>query len=178
MIRRRKLSTRERSELFEKHAGICHICNQPIVAGQKWEVSHIIPLGLGGTDSEENRAPAHKRPCHEFQTRVTDIPAIARAKRTYAKHIGAYRPQRPMPFGLGDRLKRRVDGQVVVRATGEPVFSSPSNGSAACCFTSAQIAWRRLTPKSCCSKLSMRSRRNRRRLHGVNSHEQRRRFLG
>lgn len=120
MIRRRRLSTRERADLFAKHGGICHICNLPILPGQKWETSHVIPLGLDGPDIIENMAPAHKRPCHEFQTRVTDIPAIARAKRTYAKHIGAYRPQRPMPFGLGDRLKRRVDGQVVVRATGEP----------------------------------------------------------
>jgi 5-methylcytosine-specific restriction enzyme A len=120
MIRRRRLSTRERVALFEKHGGICHICNRPIQVGQKWEVSHVIPLGLGGEDVDSNRAPAHKRPCHAFQTRVTDLPAIARARRTYAKHIGAYRSQRPMPFGLGDRLKRRVDGQVVVRATGEP----------------------------------------------------------
>ena len=120
MIRRRRLSTRERVALFEKHAGICHICNQPILPGQKWEASHVIPLGLDGPDVVENMAPAHKRPCHEFQTRVTDMPAIVRARRTYAKHIGAYRPQHPMPGGIGDRLKRRMDGRTVIRATGEP----------------------------------------------------------
>ena len=35
----------------------------------------IRALGLGGAEVASNRAPAHKRPCHEWQTRVTDIPA-------------------------------------------------------------------------------------------------------
>ncbi len=118
MIRRQRLSTKQKVALFERHHGICHICNQPIQVGQRWDVSHVVPLGLGGLDVESNQAPAHKRPCHGSQTRITDIPAIAKAKRVYARHIGAYEPRRRLPFGRDDRLKRRLDGRIVFRATG------------------------------------------------------------
>lgn len=117
---RRRLSTKERVALFEKHRGICHICEQPIQVGQRWEVSHIIPLGLGGLDVDSNRAPAHKRPCHDWQTRVTDIPAIAKSRRVHARHIGAHEPRRRLPFGRDDRLKRRIGGRIVLRSTGQP----------------------------------------------------------
>lgn len=119
MIRRRKLSTKEKVALFDRHAGVCHICEQQIQTGRCWEVSHIVPLGLGGEDIDSNRAPAHK-PCHAWQTRMTDLPAIAKARRVYARHIGAYEPRRRLPFGRDDRLRRRMDGSVVFRATGQP----------------------------------------------------------
>jgi hypothetical protein len=120
MIRRARLSTKQKVALFDRHCGVCHICDQPIVPGQRWQVSHVVPLALGGKDVDSNRAPAHKRPCHEWQTRVTDLPAIARAKRARARHIGAHVPRRRLPFGRDDRLKRRIDGQIVFRSTGAP----------------------------------------------------------
>jgi 5-methylcytosine-specific restriction protein A len=120
VMRRIRLSTRQRVALFVRHRGICHICNLPILPGQRWQVSHPIPLGLGGEDIESNRAPAHKRPCHEWQTRITDLPAIAKSRRIYAKHIGAHETRRRLPFGRDDRLKRRMDGQIVHRRTGQP----------------------------------------------------------
>jgi 5-methylcytosine-specific restriction protein A len=117
---RRRLSTKQKVELFERHRGACHICGQLIQpAGQIWEVSHVVPLGLGGDDVDSNRAPAHFK-CHRWQTRITDLPAIAKSKRIYAKHIGAYEPRRRLPFGRTDRLKRRISGQIVVRQTGSP----------------------------------------------------------
>jgi hypothetical protein len=119
-MKRQRLSTKQRVELFERCAGVCHICRLPIQPGQRWEVSHVVPLGLGGTDTDDNRAPAHRHPCHDWQTRVTDVPAIARARRAYARHIGAYEPRRRLPFGRTDRLKKKIDGTIVMRRTGEP----------------------------------------------------------
>ena len=58
-MRRIRLSTRQRVALFEKHHGICHICGLPIVPGQRWQVSHPIPLGLGG---KERRVQSRARP--------------------------------------------------------------------------------------------------------------------
>jgi 5-methylcytosine-specific restriction endonuclease McrA len=46
---------------------------------------------MGGADDETNLRPAHKR-CHLRKT-VTDVAAIAKAKRIEAKHIGATRPK-------------------------------------------------------------------------------------
>jgi 5-methylcytosine-specific restriction enzyme A len=118
-MRRIRLSTRQRVALFERAHGLCHICGQAIQVGQRWQVSHPVPLALGGEDVDANRAPAHNK-CHAWQTRVTDLPAIARARRIYARHIGAYEPRRRLPFGRDDRLRRRLDGTIVVRATGSP----------------------------------------------------------
>lgn len=91
MVKRASLSPMKRLKLFEKHRGICHLCEQPIQPGQAWEVSHDRPLELGGADDDENRKPAHKT-CHREHTRTVDQPAIAKAKKIAAKHVGAIRP--------------------------------------------------------------------------------------
>jgi hypothetical protein len=51
-----------------------------------------------------------------------DIPAIARAKRIQAKHHGARVARSPMRGGRNDFLKRKMDGTVVLRATGLPLY--------------------------------------------------------
>lgn len=120
MIRRVRLSTKQRAELFRRHRGICHICNEPIVKWQRWEVSHPIPLALGGPDDNSNRAPAHYKPCHLWQTRMTDIPAIAKSRRILARAYDFPRSRRPLPCGRGTPLKRTISRGVVYRSTGEP----------------------------------------------------------
>lgn len=90
-MKRKRLSTKDRVALFRANAGICHICKLPIMAGQTWDVSHVIPLAQGGKDDDSNRAPAH-RSCHRKLTSETDQPAIAKSKRIEAKHIGAILP--------------------------------------------------------------------------------------
>lgn len=89
---RRRLSRTTRLSIFMAADGICHMCGGRIQAGQAWDVSHEIPLALGGADDETNWRPAHRK-CHRDHTAQTDIPAIARAKRREAKHIGAHVPK-------------------------------------------------------------------------------------
>jgi 5-methylcytosine-specific restriction endonuclease McrA len=97
MTRRRSLSTRERARLFTLHGGICHLCGGLIDGTREaWEVSHDIPLEMGGADDDANRRPAHKK-CHRDHTARVDIPAIAKAKRREARHIGALRPAGKIP---------------------------------------------------------------------------------
>lgn len=98
---RKRLSTRERLRCFDDAGGICHICGTKIQPGQRWEVSHPIPLAAGGDDVPENRRPAHYA-CHRTVTAEQDAPTIAKVKRIRAKHIGASRPKgrwpsRPFP---------------------------------------------------------------------------------
>jgi HNH endonuclease. len=88
---RRRLSRTTRLSIFMAADGICHMCGGRIQAGQAWDVSHVIPLALGGADDETNWRPAHRK-CHRDHTAQTDIPAIARAKRREAKHLGAHAP--------------------------------------------------------------------------------------
>lgn len=91
-LKRRRVSIRDRVALFAREGGRCHHCQGLVTLGQAWQLSHKIPLGLGGADDESNWGVIHTRPCHEELTRTVDVPAIARAKRREAKHIGASRP--------------------------------------------------------------------------------------
>lgn len=88
---RKPLTTKQRVELFKAHGGVCHICKGLIHPGKAWEVEHIIPIALGGVDAVANMAPAHKE-CHASKTAQGDVPAIAKAKRREARHIGATMP--------------------------------------------------------------------------------------
>ena len=108
MTKRRNITTKMRVAIFQARDGRCDICSGKIGVGEPWEVSHRIPLELGGADDESNWFPAHYR-CHREYTRSTDIPAIAKAKRLNAKHTGAFRkssrpiPQRANPWGKVNR---------------------------------------------------------------------------
>jgi len=115
MSKRKRISTKARVAIFERHHGVCHLCSLKITVGQEWDVSHENPLELGGADDESNWLPAHRR-CHREHTALNDIPAIAKAKRIYAKHIGAKPPSRnPMPGSRASKWKRKMDGSVVLR---------------------------------------------------------------
>jgi len=46
--RRKRLSTTERLALLERENATCHLCKGIIQPGQAWDVSHEIPLELGG----------------------------------------------------------------------------------------------------------------------------------
>lgn len=120
--RRKRLSTTERLALLEREKSTCHLCHGEIKPGQAWDVSHEIPLELLGADDDVNRRAAHRK-CHREHTATVDIPTIAKAKRNYAKHRGAHVTRQPMRGGKHDVLKRRMDGTVVLRATGRPVIA-------------------------------------------------------
>lgn len=121
MIARKRLTSAQRFALLKRENHTCHLCETTIQVGQAWDVSHEIPLELGGADDDVNRRAAHRK-CHRDYTARVDIPAIARAKRIEAKHYAGRSSARPMRFGRHDTLKRKMDGSVVVRATGRPLF--------------------------------------------------------
>lgn len=118
-MKRRRLSSKQREELFHRLDGQCHICMQTIQRNERWEVSHPIPLELGGGDDDSNRAPAHYG-CHKWQTSMVDIPAIAKAKRIVRREFDFSRARRPLPGGRSDNMKKCMDGTVVDRRTGLP----------------------------------------------------------
>lgn len=121
MLKRARLSTTQRFALLQREKYRCHLFNGLIYVGQAWDVSHEIPLELGGADDDSNRRAAHRK-CHRAHTAAVDMPAIAKAKRIQAGHHGARVARSPMRGGRNDSLKRKMDGTVVVRATGRPLF--------------------------------------------------------
>jgi 5-methylcytosine-specific restriction endonuclease McrA len=109
---RRSLSPLQRLKVFEAAAGRCHLCDQRIQVGDKWDVEHVRPLALGGADDAANMRPAHKD-CHKDKTKA-DAASWSKAKRMKAKLLGAKKPSR-MPGSRDSRFKRKMNGEVVLR---------------------------------------------------------------
>lgn len=119
---RPSLSDSNRVRLWNLHKGICHICGEKIDGvREKWDVEHVIPRALIGklADTDDNMRPAHKA-CHAKKT-AADLGNIAKAKRREARHIGAHRPKSVIPGSRSSRFKRKLDGTVVDRITGERI---------------------------------------------------------
>lgn len=107
MTSRKRQSTRDLVALFQREKGICHLCNLAVLPGQRWDVSHDKPLAMGGPDDPSNWRVAHRR-CHRAHTSAVDMPAIAKAKRSEAAHVGARRPKQPMKSGAKMRGPERT----------------------------------------------------------------------
>lgn len=96
MSQRKHITAKERLRLFLLHKGICHLCGGKINGKvEAWDISHDIPLEMGGADDDENRKLAHRK-CHRAHTAAVDQPNIAKAKRREMKDMGA-KPRRPWP---------------------------------------------------------------------------------
>ncbi len=92
---RREFSTKVKAAAFQRSGGNCEGCTARLYVG-KFAYDHIIADGLGGKPTLENCAVLCFA-CHGDKTFASDVPAIAKAKRREAKHIGATRAKRPWP---------------------------------------------------------------------------------
>lgn len=109
MTKRRSISKAMRVRIFDAAAGVCHLCKLPINAtrGEKWHVEHIKPLWEGGSDDENNMAPAHVD-CHATKTGEEATPR-AKGTRQRARHIGAVKPKGQLQsrgFAPSDKQQR------------------------------------------------------------------------
>jgi 5-methylcytosine-specific restriction protein A len=89
---RRHISTTARSKLFLAKGGICHLCGGKVQVGQAWDVSHVIPLAIGGPDDATNWDVAHRK-CHRAHTSARTF--VARVSRVPASP--KHRPNEPHP---------------------------------------------------------------------------------
>lgn len=55
-----KVPPRVRVRIFERCGGVCHLSGRKIMAGEAWELDHVIALINGGEHRESNLAPALK----------------------------------------------------------------------------------------------------------------------
>ena len=114
-VRRPTFSTSFRLNLFLMRKGLCAACAQKIDAGKAWDIDHILPLALGGTNAPDN-LQILCRPCHRTKTTHSDVPRIAKTKRLRARHLGASAPStRPIPGSRQSLWKRKMDGSVMRR---------------------------------------------------------------
>jgi hypothetical protein len=97
----------------------CEGCSAPLRPGH-YRFDHDKPDAFDGEPTLENCKV--KCDCCDFEkTYKQDLPAIAKSNRVTNSFIGAKRAHlRPMPFGRTDRLKQKMNGEIVWRADDQP----------------------------------------------------------
>jgi 5-methylcytosine-specific restriction enzyme A len=110
---RREFPAKVKVAAFERCGGQCERCTARLGPGNV-EYHHRIADALGGEPVLEN-CEVLCRACHSVSTRTVDVPAVARAKRREAKHLGAHRSSRPMPGGRQSKWKKKLSGEVIAR---------------------------------------------------------------
>lgn len=126
MIRRR-LSTKQREQLYESEAQkaretglgeypICKLCPLPILPGQLWDENHEAhkPRWLGGKVD----GISHRR-CNRLHNNNHDTPLFAYNERVRKRFMDFTRSPTPVPGGRDDDLKRKMNGKTVLRSTGQ-----------------------------------------------------------
>lgn len=124
MTTRKRRSKKERARLFNLHDGKCHICGGDIMAGQAWDISHEIPLALGGEDDDENSKLAHTK-CHRGKDSQTskDQARIAKAVRQEAAHKGFKQPAKSIPNrGFTQTSSKRKQHPIPMPQRKQPMF--------------------------------------------------------
>lgn len=66
---------RDNQRILKTHRWTCHVCG----GFGATIVDHVIPLGEGGSDTDDNKRPIHQEPCHRQKTQAEA--ARARSRR-------------------------------------------------------------------------------------------------
>ena len=117
MTARIRLTRAQKVRIFERARGICHICGLRIQVGQRWDVEHIKPISMDGSDITDNMAPAHVRPCHREKTDA-ETPIRAKTDRQRANHLGIPKPGPKLPAGRNSGITKTILKGVQPRRSG------------------------------------------------------------
>lgn len=124
MTFRRRLSSKQREQLYESEAAkardeeqgdfpICRLCGVAVLPGQKWNENHEghKPLWLGGKVD----GISHAR-CNRDNARLYAVPLWAKSERVRKRFLDITRSRSPMPGGREDRIKKKINREVVLRS--------------------------------------------------------------
>lgn len=113
-VKRKRRTAKHREAIYVAHDWICHLCKTRIdPTHDRHELDHVTPLWCGGTDDDDNLAPAHSR-CH-LEKSTGDLGTKAKRDRIRAFDLGIKRSSRPMPCGKRSPWKRKFSGEIVPR---------------------------------------------------------------
>ena len=109
---RKRRTPKQRIAICEAHGWICHLTGIKIdPVRDRWELDHVIPLTEGGSDDDDNLAPALAS-AHLKKT-VERAPIGAANRRKMYKHLGAKKKRsRPIPGSRRSGVRKRMDGTV------------------------------------------------------------------
>ena len=114
--KRGNLSARRKLAIWEREKGKCMVCGVKLVTG-KFIFEHVRALELGGTDTDDNIRLTCKG-CATEKTKQ-DHSNAAKAKRKKSATLGLKQSKTPLPFGKGSKFKKKMDGTVVRRDSGD-----------------------------------------------------------
>lgn len=83
--KRGAMTPQRMARIFADRDGRCHICTREIRPGDDWQVDHVIALEAGGSDEDDNLAPACDH-CHSEKTK-DDHSTAGKGRRRYSKHV-------------------------------------------------------------------------------------------
>lgn len=113
---------RVRLRVFARANGLCEACGRKIRPGDKWQADHTVAIVNEGENRESNLRCICDW-CHKEKTKA-DVSEKSRARRIQAHHAGIRKPS-AFACARTSRFKKRVDGTVIDRETGEPVGRCP-----------------------------------------------------
>ena len=119
---RERLTRKQFVALFMRQDGRCPECEQKLeVKGGRVVCvdEHLEPLWRAGTNELKNRELWCKL-CSADKT-ARETTERTGGYRVRDKHIGALKSRSPMKCGRNSPYKRKMNGQLVWRETGEPV---------------------------------------------------------
>ena len=94
-----------RARIFLDHDGICWLCKLKIGSEQAYDIDHQVSRELGGSDDDDNLAPAHKD-CHRTKTKE-DVRLIAKSNRIRRNADPETRRQTKHPIRSNRKLPSR-----------------------------------------------------------------------
>lgn len=114
---RKAMTPKRKLKALAAYDGVCARCDEAITG--KFEVDHIIALGLNGEEVLGNLVPLHPW-CHKPKTK-SDKGKIAKAKRIVRREAEGPKPSRFKPGrklqspGFRTDITRNMRGQIVRR---------------------------------------------------------------
>lgn len=81
---RGSMSPQRIARIFLAAGGKCHICKRVLRPGDDYEIDHVIAISRGGSDDDDNLAPACNW-CHDLKSK-DDTSDAAKGKRMAVKH--------------------------------------------------------------------------------------------
>jgi 5-methylcytosine-specific restriction protein A len=104
--------------LYDKQGGKDAITGLPFTSKDKIVRDHIVPLADGGKNCESNLQLITEQ-THKAKT-GPEATARAKTRRVHERDRGYQRKQSSFVTNRDSKFKKRMDGTVVLRATGEP----------------------------------------------------------
>jgi hypothetical protein len=124
--RRREFPSSVKREAYARSGGYCECglitggegCGAKLGPGNLF-YEHVTPDWMGGTPTLDNAACLTKT-CWSAKTNQYDKPIIGDTRRMRDRHLGIKSVLQRLPGNRFDPRKKKINGQVVDRETGEP----------------------------------------------------------